>query len=151
MRGHQYVWAILVFRDHVIPWGIRLSVKAEHARALAVSFRKITELAAQLIQELQVPTGVKVIVLFDAYSRWRRVVQACRGQHFHFASTLKGNRSLFKSGWKLKVGRYGTKLFRRRRTATLVSARPHGSALPRCRWRVARGEHPRSPARRLLA
>jgi hypothetical protein len=69
MRGHQYVWAILVFRDHVIPWGILLSMKAEHARALAVSYRKTIELVAQLIQEFKVPTGVKVIVLFDAYSR----------------------------------------------------------------------------------
>jgi DDE superfamily endonuclease len=127
MRGHQYVCAILVFRDHVIPWGIRLYMKAEHARALAVSFRKTTELAAQLLQEFKAPTGVKVIVLFDAYYLCPRVVQACRGQHFHFASTLKSNRSLFKSGWKLKAGRYGKNLFRRRRTATLVSARPHGS------------------------
>jgi SRSO17 transposase len=127
MRGHQYVCAILVFRDHVIPWGIRLYMKAEHARALAVSFRKTTELAAQLIQEFKAPTGIKVIVLFDAYYLCPRVVQACRGQHFHFASTLKSNRSLFKSGWKLKAGRYGKNLFRRRRTATLVSARPHGS------------------------
>ena len=128
MRGHQYVCAILVCRDHVIPGGIRLSVKEAHARALKISFRKTTELAAQLIQEFKAPTGVNVIVLFEAYDLCRRVVQACRDQHGHFASTLKSNRSLFKSGWKLKAGRYGKNLFRRRHTATLVSAKPHGSA-----------------------
>jgi SRSO17 transposase len=127
-RGHQDVCAILVFRDHVMPWGIRLYVTAEYARALKISFRKTTELAAQLIQECKAPTGVNGIVLFDADSLCRRVVQACQDQPCHVASTLKSTRSLFKSGWKLKAGRYGKKLFRRRRTATLVSAKPHGSA-----------------------
>jgi SRSO17 transposase len=128
IRGHHYVCAILVCRRQVIPWGIRLYMKPEHAKALGLPFRKTTELAAQLIRELQVPAGVKVVVLFDAYYLCRTVVQACREQHFHFASTLKSNRSLFKPGWKLKAGRYGRNLFRRRRTDTLVIAKPHGKA-----------------------
>jgi DDE superfamily endonuclease len=128
IQGHQYVCAILVYRHQVIPWGIRLYVKPEQAKTLALPFRKSTELAAQLIREFQAPAGVKVVVLFDAYYLCRTVVQACREQHFPFASTLKGNRSLFKQGWKLKAGRYGRNLFRRRRTDTLVIAKPHGKA-----------------------
>jgi SRSO17 transposase len=128
IRGHQYVCAILVYRDHVIPWGIRLYVKKEQCVGVDVPFRKTTELAAQLIREFQAPAGVKVVVLFDAYYLCRTVVQACREQHFHFASTLKSNRSLFKPGWKLKAGRYGRNLFRRRQTNTLVIAKPHGKA-----------------------
>jgi Transposase DDE domain len=54
-------------------------------------------------------------------------VQACREQHFHFASTLKSHRTLLKRGWKLKAGRYGRNLCRRRRTTSLVSAKPHAS------------------------
>jgi hypothetical protein len=49
-------------------------------------------------------------------------------QHFHFASTLKRNRSLFKQGWKLHAGRYGRHLFRWRRTDTLDLAKPYGPA-----------------------
>ena len=113
IRGHQYVCRILVFRQHVIPYGIRLYVTQEQSAALGRPFRKTTEMAAQLIWEFQPPAGVKVIVLFDAYYLCRRVVQACQEQHFHFASTLKSNRNLFKHGWKLKAGRYGKK---RRRT-----------------------------------
>jgi hypothetical protein len=56
------------------------------------------------------------------------VVKACREQGFHFASTLKSHRSLLKPGWKLKAGRYGRNLFRRRRTETLVTMKPHGQA-----------------------
>jgi SRSO17 transposase len=123
--GHQYVCAILVYRDHVIPFGIRLYVKREQCAGVGVPFRKTTELAADLIREFKAPAGVKVMVLFDAYYLCHTVVKACRDHGFHFASTLKSNRSLFKPGWKLKAGRYGKKLFRRRRTEPLMLEKPH--------------------------
>jgi SRSO17 transposase len=126
IRGHQYVCGILVFRQQVIPWGIRLYVKQAHCGAVGVPFRKTTEMAAQLIREFKAPTGVKVMVLFDAYYLCHTVVKACREKHFPFASTLQSNRSLFKHGWKLKAGRYGRNLCRRRRTATLMLVKPHG-------------------------
>ena len=124
--GHQYVCAILVYRDHVIPLGIRLYVKREPCAGVGVPVRKTTELAAALIREFHVPVGVKVMVLFDAYYLCHTVVQACREQGFHFASTLKSNRSLFKPGWKLKAGRYGKNRFRRHRTEPLMLAKPQG-------------------------
>ncbi|HZC03073.1 MAG TPA: transposase, partial [Gammaproteobacteria bacterium] len=119
---------ILLFRGQVIPFGIRLYVKKAQCAALGLPFRKTTELAAQLIRELQVPAGVQVLVLFDAYYLCHTVVKACREQKFHFASTLKSNRNPLKPGWKLKAGRYGRNLFRRPRTETLVITKPHGSA-----------------------
>jgi SRSO17 transposase len=128
IRGHQYVCAILVCRGQVIPWGIRLYVKPQQAKALGLPFRKSTELAAQLIRELKAPGASNVMVLFDAYDLCHTVVQACREKRFCFASTLKGNRSLFKAGWKLSAGRYSKNLFRRRRTDTLVTVKPHGQA-----------------------
>jgi hypothetical protein len=132
IRGHQYVCAILAYHDHVIPLGIRLYVKKEHGEALGLPFHKTTELAAHLIREFQAPAGVQVMVLFDAYYLCHTVVQACRDQGFHFASTLKGNRRLCKQGWRLKAGRYGQNLFRRRRTTLLVIEKPHGHI--RYRW-----------------
>ena len=127
IRGHQYACAILVYRDHVIPFGLRLYVKKAQCPTVGVPFHKTTELAAQLIRECTPPAGVKVVVLFDAYYLCPTVVKACREQQFHFASTLKSNRSLFKQGWKLHAGRYGRNLFRRRRTDTLDLAKPYGS------------------------
>lgn len=126
IQGHQSVCAILVCRDQVIPWGIRLYVKPQHAKALGRPFRKTTELAAQLIREFKAPRGVKVMALLDAYDRCHPVVQACREKHVRCAATLKGHRSLFKPGWKLKAGRYGRNLFRRRHTTSLVLTKPHG-------------------------
>jgi hypothetical protein len=128
IRGHQDVCALLVVRDYAIPWGIRLYVKPAHAKTLELPFRKTTELAAHLIREFEAPAGVKVRVLCDASSLCHTVVHACREQQFHFAATLKRNRSLFTRGWKRKAGRYGQNLLRRRRTETLVSVKPHGHA-----------------------
>jgi SRSO17 transposase len=126
IRGHQYVCAILVYRDHVIPLGIRLYVKKTQCTTVGVPFQKTTHLAAHLIREFHAPAGVRVVVLFDAYYLCPTVVKACREKRFHFASTLKSNRSLFKQGWKLKAGRYGRNLCRRRHTATLDLAKPYG-------------------------
>jgi hypothetical protein len=128
IRGHQYVCGTLLFRRHVIPWGIRLDVKQESCAMVGVPFQKTTQLAAHLIREFNAPTGVKVVVLCDAYYLCPTVVKACRDKRFHFASTLRSNRSLFKLGWQLKAGRYGRNQFRRRRTDTLVITKPHGSA-----------------------
>ena len=127
IQGHHYVNAILVCRDHVSPFGIRLYVKKAQCAALGLPFCKTTELAAHLIQEFTPPAGVKVMVLFDAYYLCRTVVKACREKRFPFASTLKSNRTLLKLGWKLKAGRYGRNLCRRRRTTSLVSAKSHAS------------------------
>jgi SRSO17 transposase len=126
IRGHQYVCASLVCRDHVSPFGIRLYVKQAPCTALGLPFRKTTEVAAQLIREFKAPIGVKVVVLFDAYYLCPTVVKACREKSFHCASTLKRHRSLFKLGWQLKAGRYGRNLFRRRRTDTLDLSKPYG-------------------------
>jgi SRSO17 transposase len=59
IRGHQYVCALLVVRGQVIPWGIQLYVKPEHAKALDLPFYKTTELAVQLIREFKAPAGIK--------------------------------------------------------------------------------------------
>jgi len=99
---------------------------------MRVSFQTTTELAAQLIRKGKPPAGVKVLVLLDAYYLWRRVVQACGDQRFHFVSTLKRHRRLFKAGGKRTAGRYGKNLWPRRRTAPLIIANLPGSARYRC-------------------
>jgi hypothetical protein len=65
------------------------------------------------------------MVLFDAHYLCPTVVKACRATRFHCASTLKSHRSLFKQGWKLKAGRYGRNLCRRRRPDPLDLAKPY--------------------------
>lgn len=115
MLGHQYVTAVILFRGFVIPFGIRLYVKEKHSRKLRLKFRKLTELARELIRAFEPPKGVKVRVLFDSFYLCPVVVKACREKGFYFVSTLKSNRNLFRGARKLKAGKYGKNLFRRRR------------------------------------
>jgi hypothetical protein len=128
IQGHQSVCAIVVCREAVIPFGIRLYVKKTQWAALGLPFRQTPECAAQLIQECKAPAGVHVLVLFDAYDLCHTVIKAGRAQRFHFASTLKSNRRRCKLGWQLKAGRYGRHLCRRRPPETLVRVKPQGQA-----------------------
>lgn len=124
VRGHQYVSAVLEFKGFVIPFGVRLYAKKELCPGLGVTFKKTTEMAADLIQAFEPPAGVEVLVEFDSYYLCPVVVKACRRKGFHFISTLKSNRNLFKKGHKLKAGTYGKSLLRnRRRTRTLSEQR----------------------------
>ncbi len=111
IQGHQYVTAVLSFRGYTIPFGLRIYVKKEHCRRLGRTFQKTTQLAAELIGQFTPPEGVHVQVLFDSFYLCPVVVKACRAKGFHFVSTLKSNRNLFKAGRKLKAQSYGRRLF----------------------------------------
>ena len=118
IRGHQYVTATIRLCGHTIPFGIRLYIKKEDCRSLQRQFKKTTQLAAELIRAFEPPAGVRVLVLFDSYYLCPVVVKACRSKGFHFLSTLKSNRNLYKNGRKLKAGGYGFRLWRRGRKQT---------------------------------
>jgi hypothetical protein len=120
--------AVLQFRGYTIPFGLRLYLKKEDCQALKRPFRKTTQLAAELIRQFNPPEGVHVRVLFDSYYLCPVVVKACRDKGFHFVSSLKSNRNLFKNGQKLKAGRYGYNLFRRGGRQTCRLRKTHGTA-----------------------
>jgi hypothetical protein len=126
IRGHQYVTATIRFRGHTIPFGIRLYIKRQDCPALGVTFKKTTQLAAELISEFKPPESVKVTVLFDSYYLCPVVVKSCRKSGFNFVSTLKSNRNLFKNGRKLKAGKYAKNLFYNRKKNTLAIHKSKG-------------------------
>jgi hypothetical protein len=128
VRGHQYVMAVVEFRGHLIPFGVRLYVKKERCNALGVPFRKTTELAADLIARFAPPIDLEVVVLFDSYYLCPTVTQACSQSAFSFVSTLKNNRNLSRTGRLLKAGRYGRSLFRRQPKESLTIPKDHGGA-----------------------
>ena len=114
VKGHQFLMATLSFNGYTIPFGIRLYIKKEHCKSLKRPFKKITQMAAELIKECEPPEGVHVRVLFDSYYLCPVVVKACRKKGFHFVSTLKSKRNLYKQGRTLKAGSYGRNIHKRR-------------------------------------
>jgi hypothetical protein len=126
--GHQYIKAMIFVRGHTIPFGVRLYVKKEDSHRLQVPFKKVTQLAAELIRSFQPPERLNVIVVFDTYYLCPLVVRACQAQGFHFVSTLKANRNLFLHHRKLKAGEWARRLFHRTAKSTLRISKEHGSA-----------------------
>jgi len=106
VRGHDLIFSVLRAGEVTIPWGFRPYVKKQDTRKLGVPFRKVTELAAELIRTFEVPDGWNVVVLFDTFYLCQRVVNACRGKGLAWVSCLKSNRILDRGGRKLKAGKY---------------------------------------------
>ena len=114
VKGHQYISINIHFRNHTIPLGVRLYAKKELAPNLGIEFKKLTQLAAELIGSFNPPKGIRTYVLFDIYYLCPVVVDACREKGFHFIAPLKSNRNLHKNGRVLKVRSYCKNLFHRK-------------------------------------
>lgn len=123
-QGHTLLGAALVYRGVVIPYRISLWAPKEFCEATQceadpaerVTFRKLTRLAADALDMIDLPPGIKGIALFDSYYLCPEVTRACTRQGFRFISVSKKNRNFAPDGrpWdKRKVGRYGLNVLRR--------------------------------------
>lgn len=118
--GHTYVTCVLEVKGQVIPWGIALYLKEAWCLEHEHPFKKVTELAADLLMALpEFPAGVEALVLFDSYYLCRKVLDAIP-PGAHCVSMLKANRNLSVSGQKRKAGAYSKNLLRRRRTTVRI-------------------------------
>lgn len=91
VRGHIVVKAAILFRGVTLPWKIDLWIpKAQSGDA----YRKINQIAAEMINQFDPPTGMKVRVLFDAFYLAANVVRACESRGFTWFSVASKNRKL---------------------------------------------------------
>lgn len=104
MLGHQYVMAVIRIGQTTIPFAVSLYVKPEFCQKHGLTFRKTTELAAEIIRRFHAPAGSQVVVLFDSYYLCPPVVRVCEEKGFSYISTLKDNRNFTKHGRVLNVG-----------------------------------------------
>ena len=111
--GHTIVKASLFYRGVTIPLGSWLYVKKEHAKALEVPFKKLTELAGQIVLDADISDKFDVTVLFDAFYLCPAVVNACKKRKWRYISVSKSNRWLTVNSIKHKVGTYGRNILNR--------------------------------------
>lgn len=122
--GHTIVGCVLIYRGVVIPYAVRLWACREFcdgpqkvARGdRPLTFRKLTELAAECIQSVSLPSRGKGIVLFDSYYLCPNVIDACEAQDFRYVGVAKKNRNFFPDGRprdKRRLGHYGASVLRR--------------------------------------
>ena len=111
--GHTIVKASLFYRGVTIPLGSWLYVKKEHAKALEVQFKKLTELAGQIVLDADISDKFDVTVLFDAFYLCPAVVNACEKRKWRYIGVSKSNRWLTVNSIKHKVGTYGRNILNR--------------------------------------
>ena len=166
-KGHTIAGCVLVYRGVVIPYAVRLWANQTFCagpQKLARGeprrqFRKLTHLAADMINEVSLPSPGKVIVLFDSYYLCPAVTSACEAKRFPFIGVAKKNRNFYPQNQlrdKRKLSRYGANLLqpcrpqpdRRRQEASLggtrgttVPRRPRETGVQPPAWREFLGRH----------
>jgi len=90
VRGHIVVTGAVMFRGVVFPWRFVLYRPRKYAKS---SYRKLTEIAADIIDEFTPPEGMKVRILFDAYYLCPKVTKTCEKRGFTWFSVASKNRT----------------------------------------------------------
>jgi SRSO17 transposase len=99
IHGHIVLFAAICFRGVVMP--LRLHLWKPKGQS-GPRYRKLTDLAAEMIKQFQVPAGLKVRVLFDAFYLSPVVVKACEKRGFVWFSVASKNRNFRRDGAKGK-------------------------------------------------
>jgi SRSO17 transposase len=159
VRGHIVLTAALAFRGVVLPWKIDLWKPKGHSGR---RYRKLTHMAADIIEALDAPAGVHVRVLFDAFYLCPTVTKACESKGFTFFSVAQRNRNFkTKNGKTRKIARLMPGLIRHKggnvrmkrsrgkATLRLASAEGHLSRIGRVRMVVSK--RPRGPWKKCIA
>ena len=161
VRGHIVLTAAVMFRGVVLPW--RVDLWKPKGQAGQPRYRKLTDMAAQMIRDFAASQGVKVRVLFDAFYLCPGVTNACVSKGFTFFSVAQRSRNFTTpNGKKRKIARLMPGLIRHRGTnvrmkrargghATLriASADGHLSRIGRVRMVVSK--RPRGPWKKCIA
>jgi SRSO17 transposase len=134
--GHTIVGCALIYRGVVVPYAVRLwapQAFCQGPQRLARGeapreFRKLTELAAEMIAAVSLPSSGRGVVLFDSYYLCPTVIQACEARRFHYVGVAKKNRNFYPDGRprdKRKLGRFGANVLRRDGRSVSVGGKNH--------------------------
>ena len=116
-QGHTILKACLYIHGVTIPWASVLYVKKHDAPKLRLPYRKLTQIAADIVRQATLPEHLKVTVLFDAFYLCPAVVHACRDKGFNWIGVGKSNRCFIPEngdGTTKKLGKYGANVLRRK-------------------------------------
>lgn len=123
-QGHTILGAAWVYRGVLLPCAVKLWASREACRQSQsqpdpidrLPFRTLTGMAADVVAGLELPPGVRPIVLFDSYYLCHEVAQACDKRGWKYVGAAKKNRNFFPDGRprdRRKLGAYGREVLRR--------------------------------------
>jgi hypothetical protein len=159
VHGHIVVTAAILFRGVIFPWRFDLWLPKSWAGR---SYRKTTQIAADMIHDFVPPISLKVRVLFDAFYLCPTVTKACENRGFSWFSVASRNRS-FQRPWGvwqkiadlgpglLKYAGHHVRMTRARGTAQLRLAHADGHLTHIGRVRLVFSKRPRDRWKNLVA
>lgn len=120
-QGHTILGCTIVYRDVVIPYAVRLWANKTFCQRTQkrsydgdpVEFRKLTELAADVIEGMPL---TNVTVLFDSFYLCPNVTRACEAKNYRWVGVAKKNRNFFPDGRdrdKRRLSSYGANALNR--------------------------------------
>jgi SRSO17 transposase len=135
-RGHTIVGCVLVYRGVIIPYAVNVyatqafctETHQEADPSDHVHFRKLTQMAADLLGTVTLPKGGKGIALFDSYYLCPVMLEACAQAKMPFISVAKKNRNFAPDGRprdKRKLGTYGRNVLQRAGRWQKVQGKKH--------------------------
>lgn len=129
ITGHQFVTGTLSYRGITIPCGIRLYLNKTSAKALKQPRKKLTVLAAEIIQALELPRTWKgkVYCLVDTAYFNKTILQAAKIKGFFVIGALKKNRNLLIRGRRSKLEGYMHRIFQKKKRQTTRIKTKQGS------------------------
>jgi SRSO17 transposase len=131
-NGHTILGCAFVYRNHVVPCAVRLWANKGYCTKSQknnnehepVEFKKLTELAAECIKSIRLPSEGKVIVLFDKFYSCHTVTKACETRGFDYIGAVMSNRNFFpdkRERDKRKLSVYGKNVLDREGRATSIN------------------------------
>src|SRR5207249_3619458 len=109
--GHQFVCVTLQYRGIIIPYAVELYRSKADCKVRHLPFRKLTQIAEDILSSMP-DFGVKrVYVLSDTYYASKQIIRAVRAKGFHFVSFLKSNRRLLINGRRSSVSKFLKRYF----------------------------------------
>ena len=119
--AHTVVTGCIVYKGVAIPYATRLFLSDKVDPELSAKYhfgprKKLTELAAEMIESHEVPEQTKVVVLFDKYFLAAKVLETCKKRGISYVGAVKSNRNFTSndSTRKRKINEYIPGLLRRR-------------------------------------
>jgi SRSO17 transposase len=131
-NGHIILGCAFVYRNVVIPCAVRLWASKDYCKRSQkqnndhepVQFKKLTDLAAECIQSIRLPSEGKVTVMFDKFYSCQTVTKACKSRGFTYIGAVKANRNFFpdkRERDKRKLTQYGKNVLDREGRVTSIS------------------------------
>lgn len=106
LYGHEFLALGFWVRNFFLPAALSMYWPKKNVPR-GYTFRTLNQIAAEMIESLRVASGVKVVVLFDAFFLNQTVLGAIRRRGWSWVSVAGANRKVFSAhGHRTRIGIY---------------------------------------------